>query len=344
MQGEIIELGEYLIYNATHQNRQEIGDRHFTINKIMQDVMRSGLSIEYLHQRRSKKLLVSFVGEGHSAIEAQTILPWIKEVFVDYQIDFSFSTANTGNYPFRYRCWPLSLMNAGNWLDNLCEADVKWDRIILDAKFLCMNRRPSLVRERLIYLLHQNLKPHSLRASLGCASDEYRGPGIWINDSLLIDGIVDDSIKTQVINPRFWSCLFNIVSESSDQSDSDAWKNLMLSEKSFKPFAMRQIPLWMAVPGTVAFIRELGLDVFDDICDHSYDEIEDEDHRQDRLVQSVVALDKKYSIICCRKLRRNMHDRLLQNHQRLWDLAARESNEYNKWISDLTNAKTPNIW
>lgn len=53
-------------------------------------------------------------------------------------------------------------------------------------------------------------------------------------------------------------------------------KSTFLSEKSFKPFALGQPFLSWSDKGTVAALRDMGYDVFDDIFSHDYDSIEDD--------------------------------------------------------------------
>lgn len=51
------------------------------------------------------------------------------------------------------------------------------------------------------------------------------------------------------------------------------------TEKTWKVFDKYHFPIFVSCPGFVAHIRSLGFDVFDDLFDHSYDDIEDDDKR-----------------------------------------------------------------
>lgn len=55
---------------------------------------------------------------------------------------------------------------------------------------------------------------------------------------------------------------------------------IFVSEKTWKPIANGQLFLVFGNPGTISYLRDNGVDVFDDIIDHSYDSI---DNWQDRL-------------------------------------------------------------
>jgi hypothetical protein len=47
-----------------------------------------------------------------------------------------------------------------------------------------------------------------------------------------------------------------------------------LTEKTLNSIYASNFPIWISSKGTVKFVREMGIDVFDDIIDHSYDLIE----------------------------------------------------------------------
>jgi hypothetical protein len=55
---------------------------------------------------------------------------------------------------------------------------------------------------------------------------------------------------------------------------------IFVSEKTWKPIATGQLFLVFGNPGTISYLRDSGVDVFDDIIDHSYDLI---NNWQDRL-------------------------------------------------------------
>ena len=67
---------------------------------------------------------------------------------------------------------------------------------------------------------------------------------------------------------------------------------VFITEKTWKPIAMQQLFLVFGDPGTIAALRQLGVDVFDDIVDHSYD---NEPEWQQRLVKMHRSLEKLLS-------------------------------------------------
>jgi hypothetical protein len=51
-------------------------------------------------------------------------------------------------------------------------------------------------------------------------------------------------------------------------------KSFLITEKTQHSVFGCNFPIWISSPGTVDFLRKMGLDVFDDVVDHSYDSIE----------------------------------------------------------------------
>ena len=76
--------------------------------------------------------------------------------------------------------------------------------------------------------------------------------------------------------------LFHIIAETRIEEP-------LLSEKTFKIFSAGQIPIMCGARHAIKHLRELGFDVFDDIVDHSYDNIE---NWKERINAMHVSLDK----------------------------------------------------
>lgn len=95
---------------------------------------------------------------------------------------------------------------------------------------------------------------------------------------LLLDGFVGSDTRDQykTADHRIMHAAINIICETSQDHGMDTaidtWVKPWLTEKTTKAFLLCQLPLVVGVPGTVSRIRSLGLDVFDDVIDHSYDD------------------------------------------------------------------------
>jgi hypothetical protein len=105
-----------------------------------------------------------------------------------------------------------------------------------------------------------------------------------------------------------------------DETDEFSWRSQFLTEKTFKAFAFRQVPIWFAVPGLVSQVRDLGFDIFDDIVDHSYDQIQNPDQRRSCVVQTVKDLDNRYSLEQCKQLKEQLQPRFEANGKLLSQL------------------------
>jgi hypothetical protein len=196
----------------------------------------------------------------------------------------------------------------------------------VDYKFLCLMRRPSASRARLANRLLPFVD--SLKLSFGSMLESFNRPVLSEYNSMipgyklpiLLDGIVPRgqlSIIHDQTNAIFRNCLFNIVVESGSQTDSQSWRSQYITEKTFKAFGLRQIPIWMAVPGLVSHVKAMGFDLFEDIIDHEYDTIVDEDQRQQKVVEQIIQLDQLYSLDKCKQLRTQLGNRLENNYQLL---------------------------
>jgi hypothetical protein len=81
---------------------------------------------------------------------------------------------------------------------------------------------------------------------------------------------------SNINEPAVQGALFNVICETAYEPlpGSDMLTHHYrpgLTEKSYKCFAMNQIPVWLAPYRAVACYRNLGFDVFDDVVDHAYD-------------------------------------------------------------------------
>jgi hypothetical protein len=171
-------------------------------------------------------------------------------------------------------------------------------------------RRPNWFRVALTEeLIKRNLLEHSI---VSCGSDKAAIDDGWIDlfvtpelqhyFPLTVDGFISREDEYTSNGTEFTNAYVNIVSETShdvrpngllllrewimkmSQGDNAIrrapnglhhWERLFVTEKTIKPFAMRQIPIFNTVKHHVKFLRTLGLDLFDDVIDQSYDNIDD---------------------------------------------------------------------
>lgn len=125
--------------------------------------------------------------------------------------------------------------------------------------------------------------------------------------------------QRDISHPAIVGALLNVIAESAYEVEPGAVAVELhylpvMSEKSYKCFAMHQIPIWLAPYRSVDCYRNLGFDVFDDYVDHSYD-LEPDPVRRVKLVADQI---KNF---CARsnlnKVRQQLHSRFLKNIQTL---------------------------
>jgi hypothetical protein len=94
-----------------------------------------------------------------------------------------------------------------------------------------------------------------------------------LNDSYEIYKNLDNDNTTNFKNKlsNYYKDTFvEIISETSFFEQC-----FLITEKTANCFYGSNFPIWISSKGTVSFLRNMGLDVFDDIVDHGYDDIDD---------------------------------------------------------------------
>ena len=278
--------------------------------RVEQDLATSGMSRADLH---GKKLIVDFRAEGQCDKVIGNLITYLQTLPVkDILVVFN-AVVNVDCLSYKALSQPTFLANFAGWFDQLDASNVATN---IDTKFLCLMRRPSMSRARLAAGL---MDISSIRLSFGSMganniTNEYREI-IPRELPLLLDGIVERStgLEHDQTNSMFKTCMFNIVAESGSQSDVGVWRSHFISEKTFKAFGLRQIPIWFAVPGLVAEVRKLGFDMFDDIVTHSYDSITDEDQRLESVLKEIHRLDQ-LTLGQCQQLKQQLSSRIDSNY------------------------------
>jgi hypothetical protein len=90
-----------------------------------------------------------------------------------------------------------------------------------------------------------------------------------------------------------------------------------ITEKTIKAFALGQIPIFVALPGYVDKLRNLGFDVFDDIVNHSYDLEKDFEIKSVLIAHQIRKLGLNYSIADWNTFLLENMDRLVKNFNRV---------------------------
>ena len=295
------------VYSCAHYSLKTLSSLEDTGNQVIKDV-----PIMNLNLSKNKHIILNFLGEGHGPDDIKNLIKYFNQTLPMSNIKVLFNSVINSPQDYRYRSFPENMVNHYGFFNHIDAVDFNSYSIKLDCKFLSLNRRSSNIRTKLIERLKEKISIDSLRYSLNSNSFTLE------SNKVLIDGLIDDNNQHLNNNNIFRSCLFNIINESSDQSTKLLYRSIFITEKTFKAFALRQIPIWMAVPGLVKEVKKLGFDLFDDICkNHYYDNTQDEDVRCGQVVKLCKELDNQFSIDQCQKLRKNIWNRLELNYNLL---------------------------
>lgn len=295
--------------------------------RVEQDLAKAGLDKAAITGR---KLLVDFRAEGQCDRVVGNLVQYLQTLPVSDILLVFNAVVDCDTLTYRAACNPTHLANFASWFDRLHASGSVSD---IDTKFLCLMRRPSVSRAKIAQALRDI---DSIRLSFGSMSDsslltEYQPylPGQSL--PILLDGIVDRAtgLEHDQTNAIFKRCLFNIVVESGNQTDVGVWRSKFISEKTFKAFGLRQIPIWFAVPGLVHEVRRLGFAMFDDIVDHNYDQIQDEARRFEVVLEQIHQLNQ-LNLEQCQHLKQSLQDRLNHNYNLVQHYAADSDAWYNR--------------
>ena len=306
-------------YGVTHFNLSMLHDLDLIAQQVTTDLNDSNIA---LHELINHRLVLDLRSEGHSDKDIAVLIQYVRGCGIQNFCVVFNALVDVNSLDYRAAVVPTHLTNSYDWFVNIKHQPID---LVTESKFLCLIRSPTITRARFSgQLLRLGV---DLRQSFGAMYDQasqltqfksYFPSNIQlplILDQLLLrtpEHAPDHDISHELLR----RCAVNIVVESSSQHEPNVWTSKFVTEKSFKCFAMGQIPIWWAVPGLVAEVRALGFDVFDDIVDHGYDCIDSETHRMQAVLQEISKLQE----LDLADLRRDNHIRLQRNWQHLADL------------------------
>lgn len=328
------------LYQCNHFHDENLGDITSIHSILQRDLDASKLTADDL---QNKNLIVDFIPEGHQWFTVKLLCEQIQQILKPQKLLVIFG-AEQDRIPDDFppaMTLPSRIVRSLWHAPDAAQIFPQFNHSrCLDYKFLSLNRRANFVRERLVAGLIKNIDPKFLMISLGSESEFYSGPKKYIDRGFWLDGKRD--IRTNVSEDMLY-CAFNIIAESSDQSQMFSHTSRFVTEKTYKAFAMCQIPMWMAVPGLVQVVRNYGFDVFDDILDqHRYDSIVNENTRCDAVVALATYMDRLYDLEQCQTLRKQLWPRLWANRLHVETMYQEAEQDLNRAIEKVFNDNRSN--
>lgn len=312
-------IRDMLMINILQHNVVDIKQKK--ISEDINSALESGvIQSKDLHRR----IIFNSLCEGHGPREMLAVIdslseePWFG---VNNSVFLHNVSEEIPNH-IRHVPWTWYMVNHSSWLDKLLALDIDWKKISYDRWILCLMRRPSDQRSLFLRRLIERFTQDQIRLSYASMIDTPRFDHISGQQiPILLDGPTINDRYHSAQDPRIFSCVINLIVETSCQEKgTNYWISRYASEKTFKCFGWRQLPVWFAAPGHVNDIRSLEFDVFDDIIDHGYDTVLDPSERMAAL------LDSLGNFLLCHKntapedFYRSIEPRLDKNYQRLLEL------------------------
>ena len=213
---------------------------------------------------------------------------------------------------------PARMVNHCGFLDHVRNQKIDWNGLDRTHILLCLMRRPTATRSQICKYILNTFNPEDYVLSYGSAiPSSYFDDIANVDLPILLDGNTNNGDAYHLMSdPRAFECLVNLVAETSDQIYNNAdvgYASQFITEKTFKAFAWHQLPVWVAVPGTVQRVRELGFDVFDDWVDHSYDLIDDYDVRISQCLNAAKDLVQHIQSIGIQQAHQTLMPRFVEN-------------------------------
>lgn len=230
---------------------------------------------------------------------------------------------------YNYQLDRLAEVNYCHFHDALLAENIDWENIeIDDTPIMSLCGRPTEDRARFIKQF-LDLFGDKSRVSFGNTTHYPLPP----KEMLLYQSIMDpyefpfkkgtddkilDTIHLQHNPPGhpLYKSLISVVNETNGYDHT----GIFLTEKTFKVFAWHQIPIFVATPGHVKVVRELGFDLFDDIIDHSYDYAHPHIHQLKIFSQLSKFLARYPTVHDVRELRKTLWPRIVANHELVIEL------------------------
>ena len=221
------------------------------------------------------------------------------------------------------------MCNWQSFYDQLIENNIDWKNISIENHFLTLCNRPSIYRADYTKLILDVSNGKCTTQKISKYDFErYKKLMAPYDFPLVIDGMVSRSPLKQHVPPgtKILSNLVQIVQESFEHQEG----YVFITEKTFKCFAWHQLPIFVATPGHVAKVRELGFDVFDDIFQGHYYDTETNTHAYKLKTLKLVKhfIETYPSIEDCRKLREKLWDRIVRNNELVNQLVQNNKKPY----------------
>jgi hypothetical protein len=329
-----------LVYNFW-DNNFELVKKHRFAERFLEHIERENIEI-----RPGDKCIFNCDCEGAGPKAIRLAICSLERENIDIDLRILFNCIIKSQEEYKYRIWPECMIDHCRFFSHVERLDVDWENLEIDRYFIALMRRPSVGRSMFAKQLLDTFNRDEFVISCGCGgtSSDFNKIPVEVRNAIapytlpiLIDGhIGPDYAQHCHSDENFFTCLINVVTETSSQTDEGSWREIFITEKTFKAFAYRQVPVWFAVPGLVQEVRNLGFDVYDDVIDHSYDNIIDPDIRMQQVVEILQDFVIRHSISDMQNLRKQLWTRMLDNIALMRNLKKSNIKKEQRFLTELS--------
>ena len=331
-----VNISNTVVYNFWNNDFKVIRDGEFASLFIKQSTAENVDTNDTL-------IVFDCCNEGISPADIKLATDSLARAGIIIDIRVLFNIHVTESLPYRYSCFPGHFVAHCNFVSHVSRLNINWSSLHTDRYFIALMRRASVGRATFARHLLDAFDADTFLLSCGSQPNEWSEVPTDLKKAIspytlpvLLDGFTDDYRDQHFhIDTNFFSCFFNVVVETSSQTDADSWRDVFITEKSLKPFAYRQIPIWFAVPGTVQAVRELGFDVYDDVINHEYDNEQNPTLRMEKVVTVLQDFINIYDLDGMKEWRRGLQVRINKNVELLFTLSKQHASTRHNIITEL---------
>ncbi len=241
----------------------------------------------------------------------------------NYELDSKHTMIKSFSQNYTANCFYIEEGEVGSNLSHfkLTEEQIdKKNNIELEKKYICYNRIEKWHRAEVVNWLRQN---------------EYLQDGyVSFPPDLTLDytNFSDNWAYHKICHQHYDTSFFSIINEAQFGSFTHSY----LTEKTWKAVFNFHPFVIVGSPNSLKYLKDRGFDIFEDIFDSSYDSIIDKDERLEKILSILHDFLSNNDTQKLKKLRKDIHDRLLHNYNHFWnDFRDYVVEDFNNKIEDI---------